>query len=52
MKLNPDGSLARLKAHLVAKEYSQMHTFDYQENYHVTKLTYVCLLILFVATHY
>jgi len=31
VKLNPDGSLARLKAQLVAKGYSQVYGIDYQD---------------------
>jgi len=29
VKLNTDGSLARLKARLVVKEYSQVYVMDY-----------------------
>ena len=29
MKVNPDGSIARLKAHLVAKGYAQTYGMDY-----------------------
>ncbi|KAK9080267.1 hypothetical protein SSX86_001943 [Deinandra increscens subsp. villosa] len=31
IKINPDGSLARLKAHLVAKGYAQVYGMDYSE---------------------
>jgi len=31
VKLNPDGSLARMKARLVAKGYSQVYSMDYHD---------------------
>ena len=51
MKLNPDGSLAYLKAHLVAKGYTQMYSIDYQETSPITELTSVRLHISYAATH-
>jgi len=52
VKLNSDGSLAPLKARLVAKEYSQIYDIDYQENLSsVARLTFV-LFISFTATYH
>jgi histone deacetylase 1/2 len=33
IKENPDGSVNKYKAHLVAKGYSQEHGFDYTETF-------------------
>ena len=53
VKLNPDGSLTRLKDYLVARGYSQMYDIDYQEIFSpVAKLTFIHLFILFVSTHH
>ena len=52
IKLTLYGFLARLKARLVDKGYSQMYGIDYQEISRVVKLTFVRLLISFVATHH
>lgn len=46
-KVNPYGSMARLKAILVAKGYAQTYGVDYPDTFFpVVKLTYVCLLFL------
>jgi len=49
VKLNLDGSLARLKARLVDKRYSQMSGINYHETSRAAKLTYVRILISFVC---
>ena len=49
VKLNLDGSLARLKARLVDKRYSQMYGINYHETSRAAKLTYVRILISFVC---
>jgi len=51
--LNPDGALARLKAHLVAKEYFQTYDINHQDAlFLVAKMASVWLLISFVTTHH
>ena len=53
IKLNLDGSLARLKARLVAKRYSQINGVDYQDTFSlVAKIVSVWILISWVATHH
>ena len=52
VKFNLDGSIVRLKAHLVAKGYAQTYGVDYSDTFSsVTKLTYVHLFIS-LATSY
>ena len=52
VKVNPDGSIARLKAHLVAKGYAQAYGVDYFDTFSlVSKLTSIRLFISLAATH-
>ena len=51
LKLNSDGFLARLKACLVVKGYSQVFGFDYQDTFFsVAKLTSLQIFIFLAAT--
>ena len=52
VKVNPNGSVARLKARLVAKGYAQTYGVDYSDTFSpVVKMTYVRLFISLVVTH-
>ena len=52
MKANPNGSVARLKAHLGSKGYAQTYGVDYYDNFsQVAKMTYVRLFIYLATTH-
>lgn len=51
VKVNPDGSLARLKARFVAKGYAQVYEVDYGDTFSsVAKMTYVYLLLSLVTS--
>ena len=52
MKVNPDGSVARLKGQLVAKGYAQTYGVDYSETFFpVAKVPSICLLISLVSIY-
>ena len=52
LKVNPDGSMARLKARLVAKGYAQTYGVNYSDTFSsVAKLTSIRLFISLAATH-
>ena len=52
MKVNLDESIARLKAHLVAKGYVQTYGVDYFDTFSpVAKLSYIRLFISLAATN-
>ena len=52
MKVNLDGSIARLKARPIAKGYAQTYRVDYYGTFSsVAKLTSIRLFISLAATH-
>ena len=49
---NPDGSISRLKAHLVAKSYAQIYEVHYSDTFSpIAKLTSVRLFISLAASY-
>nr|GEV40391.1 copia protein [Tanacetum cinerariifolium] len=52
VKMNPDGSIGRLKARLVAEGYAQTYGIDYSETFSsVAKIYSIRLFISFAATY-
>ena len=53
VKVNSDGSVARLKVHLVAKGYAQTYEVDYSDTFSpVAKLTSIRVFISMAVTHH
>ena len=53
IKLNPNGSLARLKVCLVAKGFSQVYGLDYVDTFSpIVKMTSVRILISLATTYH
>ena len=52
MKVNFDGTVARLKARLIAKGYVQINWIDYSDTFFpVAKITSIQLFLYMAATH-
>ena len=52
VKFNYDGFVARLKARLVVKSYTQTYAVNYSDTFSpVAKLTYVCFFISLAASY-
>ncbi|GJY93023.1 retrovirus-related pol polyprotein from transposon TNT 1-94 [Tanacetum coccineum] len=52
VKMNPDGSIARLKARLIAKGYAQTYGIDYSKTFSsVVKISSIRLFISLAATY-
>ena len=52
VKFNPDGPVARLKAHLVAKGYAQTYGIDHSDTFStIAKLTSIHLFISLIASY-
>ena len=52
VKVNPDGSVARLKARLMVKGYAHTYDMDYFDTFSpVAKMTYVQLFVSLAAAH-
>ncbi|KAL0537331.1 hypothetical protein IC582_026309 [Cucumis melo] len=52
IKYNPDGSVARHKARLVAKDYHQIHSFDFDETFSPVVKKPTIRIILSLAAQY
>ena len=52
LKRNPDGSIARYKARLVARGFTQEHGVDYQETFAPTVKVAAIRIILALAAHF
>ena len=52
VKVNFDGSIARLKTRLIANGYAQTYGVDYSNTFSpIAKLTFVCLFISLTASY-